>query len=469
MEQLQAAEQAAQGFVDKMHQIADSTDDQTKSELTQALTNDIMASKTKILKASIPNQVDDVSSWYSMGSEIGRGTFGLVRLATHRLSGTSVAIKSYSRLHAARSCLPVDKRFIGDSGGDALEWRRVRQEVNLLSRLRAHLSVMRFIESFETQTRVHVVTELVQGTNLCEVLQRTSGQRLTEPRAKRIFVQLVEAVEALHGQNVIHRDLKLENILVDEDSGHATIIDFGFSDLEEIEPQASDCTKRTKKKNFCGTPAYMAPEVVASERYDGKPVDIWSLGVLLYVMLCGKFPFQGVSFHQLYQKLRSGAQQLLIPSALSSEARTLLQSVLTLNPAKRPSASELLCCSWLQSVQTPQLGNMLKLSFEAWPGTRQTICKTLAELYGVQLKDFDLDHVERGSRHTRLGSFLGLATAVSYHHFQRLVKAASLAQLLSSEDNQMQQRESTGIEVSTRHKEQLEKLIGLVKSSLITS
>uniref|UniRef100_H3G5T0 Protein kinase domain-containing protein n=1 Tax=Phytophthora ramorum TaxID=164328 RepID=H3G5T0_PHYRM len=175
---------------------------------------------------------------------------------------------------------------------------RVRQEVSVLSRLRAHPNIMRFVEVFETPTRIHAVTELVQGASLCDILRRAPGQRLTETRAKLVFRQLTAAVEVLHAQCVIHRDLKLENVLLDENSGHATVIDFGFSDFEEIiEPQATHPAdnnppkKQLKKKNFCGTPSYMAPEVVASERYDGRPVDVWSLGVLLYVMLCGKFPF----------------------------------------------------------------------------------------------------------------------------------------------------------------------------------
>ncbi|KAG7390983.1 hypothetical protein PHYPSEUDO_006118 [Phytophthora pseudosyringae] len=295
--QLRSAEQAVQVFVDRMRHAADAADDQAKFALTRALANDLAAfgdnvssrlapplatARQQNHEAHVVNELDDVACWYSLGKEIGRGTFGRVRVATHRLSGTPVAVKSYARLHGARSCLPVDaigKRMIGDSAGDALEWRRVRQEVNVLSRLRAHPNVMRFVEVFETTSRIHVVTELVRGTSLCEVLRRASGQRLTETRAKRIFQQLLEAVEALHAQSVIHRDLKLENILLDEGSGHATVIDFGFSDFEEsAEPQTPDPAdnnppkKRSKKKNFCGTPSYMAPEVVASERITGRKV-----------------------------------------------------------------------------------------------------------------------------------------------------------------------------------------------------
>ncbi|ETK85224.1 CAMK/CAMKL/MARK protein kinase [Phytophthora nicotianae] len=255
--QLKLAEQAVQTFIDKMRQTVDTAD---KFDLIRTLDDTV-------------NQLDDLTCWYSVGNEIGRGTFGRVRSATHRLSGTPVAIKSYSRLHGARSCLPVDGQVNGGFGGDALEWRRVRQEVRILSRLRAHPNIMRFVEVFESPTRIHVVTELLKGTSLCEILRRAPGQRLSETRAKRIFQQLVTAVEVLHSQCVIHRDLKLENVLLDEQSGHVTVIDFGFSDLEEsidlqtLDPAENEARKKQlKKKNFCGTPAYMAPEVVARER-----------------------------------------------------------------------------------------------------------------------------------------------------------------------------------------------------------
>ncbi|KAF1793930.1 Protein kinase, ATP binding site [Phytophthora cactorum] len=117
---------------------ADTTDEQTKSNLIRSLDDTL-------------NQVDDLTCWYSVGKEIGRGTFGRVRLATHRLSGTPVAIKSYGRLHGARSCLPVDGRVSEDFSGDALEWRRVRQEVRVLSRLRTHPNIMRFVKSLKPQ------------------------------------------------------------------------------------------------------------------------------------------------------------------------------------------------------------------------------------------------------------------------------------------------------------------------------
>ncbi|ETM45062.1 CAMK/CAMKL protein kinase [Phytophthora nicotianae P10297] len=420
--QLKLAEQAVQTFIDKMRQTVDTAD---KFDLIRTLDDTV-------------NQLDDLTCWYSVGNEIGRGTFGRVRSATHRLSGTPVAIKSYSRLHGARSCLPVDDQVNGGFGGDAFEWRRVRQEVRILSRLRAHPNIMRFVEVFESPTRIHVVTELLKGTSLCEILRRAPGQRLSETRAKRIFQQLVTAVEVLHSQCVIHRDLKLENVLLDEQSGHVTVIDFGFSDLEEsidlqtLDPAENEARKKQlKKKNFCGTPAYMAPEVVARER---------------------------------------GAQHVVLPPTLSGDVRALLQSILTVDPAKRPSASELRHCSWLQNVEAQETPQNLLISFEAWPGTNQRVCEALTELYGVQPNHSD-SNITR--RHRRLSAFVKLAIAESSHHFQKIVVeglASDDIQTMQSEetDTESQKNQEDAESSSTRHKQQLEKLIGLVKTSLAT-
>ncbi|GMF29821.1 unnamed protein product [Phytophthora lilii] len=508
--QLQSAEQAVQLFVATMRDAANSADSTAKFDLTRAMTYGTLPFSSNNDDRIVPpiyvdrlhnnelSLLDDIAQWYSIGKEIGRGTFGHVRLGTHRLSGTPVAIKSYTRLDGAKSCLAVDaigKRVISDSGGDALEWRRVRQEINVLAKLPAHSNIMRFVEYFETPTRIHAITEHVRGTSLCDILRRAPGQRLPERRVKQIFRQIAAAVAALHGQRVIHRDLKLENVLFDEHSGHATVIDFGFSDFEKssvpdvLDPaEGSSSRKWSKKKNFCGTPSYMAPEVVTSERYDGRPVDIWSLGVLLYVMLCGKFPFQGVGFHQLYQKLRTGAQQLVFISGLSTEVRDLLHSMLAVDPAKRPSACVLCSCSWLRNMESqeslPQQNESLeRLLFEAWSGTRQAVCTALAELYGVQLDNVDLDQTNTGqSKHKRLSAFINLAKIVSFPRFRNILTSFPPQALLSSSsESKLQQNEETEIEsvshdncleetepVSRRHKQQLEKLIGLVKISLGT-
>jgi serine/threonine protein kinase len=214
-------------------------------------------------------------------------------------------------------------------------------------------------------------------------------------------------------------------------------------------------------------------------------VDVWSLGVLLYVMVCGKFPFQGASFHQLFQKLRSGAQQLLLPPTLSVEARALLQSILVVDPAKRPSASELCRCSWLQKSGSPQpspleVENTLSLSFDAWTGKQQVICAAISQLYSVQMDPTNLAQIKRGTRrHGRVSAFLDLAAALSNRCFLKFVEASKASLPLNFAGAQSQQeveadtassnsskRVQDAELSSTRHKQQLEKLIGLVKTSL---
>lgn len=103
-------------------------------------------------------------------------------------------------------------------------------------------------------------------------------------------------MDHLHSINVVHRDIKLDNVLIEEGSRAVKLIDFGFSVI----------VSNQKLKVFCGTPSYMCPEIVRKEDYEGKPVDIWALGVLLYVMLTGTFPFRGVSEQDLYAKIQRG-------------------------------------------------------------------------------------------------------------------------------------------------------------------
>lgn len=141
-------------------------------------------------------------------------------------------------------------------------------------------------------------------------------------------------MEYLHSKNVAHRDLKLENILVEND-GKVKLIDFGFS----------VCSDK-KLRIFCGTPSYMAPEIILRKDYFGPPTDIWSLGVLLYAMLCGKFPFKGISERDLYRKITKG--QFVFPDELqSTEAKNLVRKVLCVDYSRRPTACELLKENWL--------------------------------------------------------------------------------------------------------------------------
>lgn len=159
-------------------------------------------------------------------------------------------------------------------------------------------------------------------------------RRMGESEAKRIFKQIVEGISYCHSNNIIHRDIKLENILLDEQK-NVKIIDFGF---------AICATDTMKLKIFCGTPQYMSPEIVSKVEYVGQKSDIWSLGILLYCMLCGRFPFKGYNDQELFRAIKRGRYDL--PPYLTTESQALLRFILQQNPPDRPTTEEILLHNW---------------------------------------------------------------------------------------------------------------------------
>jgi serine/threonine protein kinase len=125
--------------------------------------------------------------------------------------------------------------------------------------------------------------ELVQGVSLLSFMKAKPERKVEEKVCKKIFSQLIKGIEYLHKNNIYHRDIKMENLLID-DKLNLKIIDFGFS----------TCSSKSKMLNFfCGTPSYMPPEIILKKDYLGPNADIWSVGILLYTLLCGAFPFRG--------------------------------------------------------------------------------------------------------------------------------------------------------------------------------
>jgi MAP/microtubule affinity-regulating kinase len=126
--------------------------------------------------------------------------------------------------------------------------------------------------------------EHVSGGSLHGYLKSKPSRQMAEPEAKYLFKQVLQAINYCHSRCITHRDIKLENILLNEEKNHVKLIDFGFSTCIPVEK---------KVKLFCGTPSYMAPEIVSKREYLGPPADVWALGILFYALLCGKFPFKG--------------------------------------------------------------------------------------------------------------------------------------------------------------------------------
>lgn len=145
-----------------------------------------------------------------------------------------------------------------------------------------------------------------------------------------IISQLLQILAYLHTRNVTHRDIKLENIIIDK-KGAIKLIDFGFCCCSSAD---------VKLKIFCGTPSYMCPEICMKKEYIGPPTDIWASGVLLYAMLCGAFPFRGMSDKELYKKISRGI--FLYPDHVSNEAKSFINKMLVVNPMSRATPQSLL-------------------------------------------------------------------------------------------------------------------------------
>jgi len=251
---------------------------------------------------------------YNVGKEIGRGAYAIVKECTHKQDiHTKYAVKIYDR----QKLLAPHRR------------RNVDREIQILKTLN-HPNIVRLHESIEGIRQVYLVCELVKDGSLYSYIRSKETYKLSEIEAKRIFIQILTAVRYCHQKGVVHRDLKLENILLDEDK-NIKIIDFGFSVI---------VTPKTKLKVFCGTPSYMAPEIIAKKEYYGPPADVWSLGVILYAMLSGKFPFKGSTEKDLFANITKGIY--IPPAAVSIAARNLLSKLLNVSPIRRPTCDEVM-------------------------------------------------------------------------------------------------------------------------------
>lgn len=179
--------------------------------------------------------------------------------------------------------------------------------------------------------------ELLTGESLLTFLKKHKDKQIPEEKCKGIFKQIVKALSYCHLRMICHRDIKLENIIIQEHN-KVKLIDFGFG------------VKTTKKKYhnfFCGTPSYMAPEIIQKQNYIAQYADVWSLGILLYTMLCGAFPFKAVNENELYSKITKGIYSF--PEHLSGSVCALIRKILVITPFERPSLEEILLDEWFDN------------------------------------------------------------------------------------------------------------------------
>lgn len=262
--------------------------------------------------------VDD----YIIGKQIGQGAYATVAFGIHKETNRKVAIKIYEKY----KLLDPQRR------------KSVRCEIRLMERLR-HPNIVVFHEALDTSKQIYLVMEFVGGGSMHHFLKKRPGRRTDDTTAKRLFFQVCQGIRYLHDRHIVHRDVKLENLLLDE-QGTVKIIDFGFS---TIVPPGK------KLKIFCGTPSYMAPEIVSRKEYTGFCADVWAMGVLLYALLCGSFPFRGQNDRDLYRKIVRGVFH--VPEFVGDGARNVLSRALTVDMARRPTVEEVMADAWLVALR----------------------------------------------------------------------------------------------------------------------
>ncbi|CAK5024790.1 unnamed protein product [Meloidogyne enterolobii] len=260
-------------------------------------------------------RADDTTGKYKLLKTIGKGNFAKVKLAKHIPTGVEVAIKI------------IDKTALNPSS-----LQKLFREVRIMKQL-DHPNIVKLYQVIENETTLYLVMEYASGGELFDYLVAHGRMKEKEARAK--FRQIVSAVQYLHSKNVIHRDLKAENLLLDS-AMNIKIADFGFSNT---------FSPGNKLDTFCGSPPYAAPELFQGKKYDGPEVDVWSLGVILYTLVSGSLPFDGQNLKELRERVLRGKYR--VPFYLSTDCENLVKKFLVLNPARRGTLETIMRDKWM--------------------------------------------------------------------------------------------------------------------------
>ncbi|KAK4346521.1 hypothetical protein RND71_032860 [Anisodus tanguticus] len=320
------------------------------------------------------------SDRYDFVRDIGSGNFGVARLMTDKQTKELVAVKYIER-------------------GDKIDENVQREIIN--HRSLRHPNIIRFKEVILTPTHLAIVMEYASGGELFERI--SNAGRFNEDEARFFFQQLISGVSYCHSMQVCHRDLKLENTLLDgSPAPRLKICDFGYSKSSLLHSQP---------KSTVGTPAYIAPEVLLRQEYDGKIADVWSCGVTLYVMLVGAYPFEDPDEPKDFRKTinRILSVQYCIPEniQISGECRHLISRIFVGDPAQRITMPEIRNHVWfLKNLPADLMDDkMISDQFEEPDQPMQsidTIMQIISEatipppigVYNLEMMDDDIDDLD---------------------------------------------------------------------------
>eukprot|EP01088_Endostelium_zonatum_P006526 TRINITY_DN18661_c0_g1_i1.p1 TRINITY_DN18661_c0_g1~~TRINITY_DN18661_c0_g1_i1.p1 ORF type:complete len:306 (-),score=75.46 TRINITY_DN18661_c0_g1_i1:126-1043(-) len=265
----------------------------------------------------------EVTAKYDIGNELGRGAFSVVKLGTVKKSKDKVAIKI------------IDKKNVGPEYE-----KNLRMETEILQKVH-HPNIIHLKEMIDTKDKIYFVMELVTGGELFDRIVEKGSY--SEDDAKDLVRKIVSAVEYLHSKGIAHRDLKPENLLVkslDQDT-EVKIADFGLSKIIDQDKMM---------QTACGTPGYVAPEVLQAEGY-GDEVDMWSIGVITYILLCGFPPFYSESVPEVFEQIMKAEYDYPAEywDEISDEAKDFINHLLVVDVKKRLTAKKALEHNWLKA------------------------------------------------------------------------------------------------------------------------
>ncbi|CAH3165215.1 unnamed protein product [Porites lobata] len=262
---------------------------------------------------------------YEIAGKIGQGTYGDVKKAYSINLRKDVAVKI------------VSKTEIGSGKSD----RFLKREIEILRWLN-HKNVVRVHDLIDGRHQFFIIMELASNGDLLNLLHKRT--KLLEDEARVIFKSIMDGVLHCHRKGVTHRDLKLENILLSEDN-QPIVTDFGFARyIGSIENQ------RARSRTFCGSYAYVAPEILQGIPYDGMASDVWSLGVVLYTMVCGSFPFDDSDPKYLLKQTTSGQLEYPVTAlTLSPQIKELISKMLTPQVKERVTLTEAMNHPWFHN------------------------------------------------------------------------------------------------------------------------
>ncbi|KAL4368195.1 hypothetical protein GQ457_05G027250 [Hibiscus cannabinus] len=273
---------------------------------------------------------------YELGRTLGEGSFAKVKFARNLETEENVAIKIVDKEKVMKH------KMIG----------QIKREISTMKLIR-HPNVIRMYEVMASKTKIYIVLEFVTGGELFDKI--ASRGRLKEDEARKYFQQLINAVDYCHSRGVYHRDLKPENLLLDV-NGILKVSDFGLSALPQ--QVGDDGLLHTT----CGTPNYVAPEVINNKGYNGAKADLWSCGVILFVLMAGYLPFEDPNLMGLYKKIFKA--DFSCPPWFSSSAKKLIKRILDPNPLTRITIAEIIENEWFKKGYVPPMFEQADVSLD---------------------------------------------------------------------------------------------------------